>query len=150
MALSECECQMCWPVPSITRDQAHSPKHNKRTLTSTTPQLGMRVNPRGQSMWDAQFFMQQPLVFHLKHETLPLMLNSFVICMRPKSASSMGSPETSIFQLFPTVHGENGSSCDEWELPPEYPSRGRRGVYGEHVGSYGETEEGMPQSTYST
>lgn len=70
--------------------------------------------------------------------------------MRPKFASSMGSPETGIFQLFLAVRRENGSSCDEWELPPEYPSRGRRGVYGEHVGSYGETEESMPQSTYST
>lgn len=75
---------------------------------------------------------------------------SSVVCMRPKFASSMGSPEISIFQFFPTVYGGNGSSCDEWELPPEYPSRGRRGVYGEHVGSYGETEEGTPQSTYST
>lgn len=62
----------------------------------------------------------------------------------------MGSPETGIFQLFPAARRENGSSCDEWELLPEHPNRGRRGVYGEHVGSYGETEEGTPQSTYST
>lgn len=55
-----------------------------------------------------------------------------------------------IFQLFTALHRENGSSCDEWELPPELPSKGMRGVYGEHIGSYRETEEGTSQSTNST
>lgn len=53
MALSECECQVCWhnwPLPSITSDQAHSPKQNKRTLTSTTlPQTPGQ--PAGHECW---------------------------------------------------------------------------------------------------
>lgn len=161
MTPSECKCQMCWPMPSITSDKAHSPKQNKRTLTSTTPPQAPG-QPAGHESWPQGPVQAGCAVLHAT--TLDLATTSstrgpylwswtqtsFVICMRLKFASSMGSPETSIFQLFPTLHRKNGSSCDEWELPPEYPSRGRRGVYGEHVGSYGETEEGMPQSAYST